>query len=104
MNKIQTNKSLFQKINARYHFELKQLKRKKFCLKIKLMLTIVLPFIILALFIKVTRTFIQIKLRKLFTRPFKDSDPAKPVKYPVSVKLIPVEKEILEPEPAPKDK
>lgn len=104
MNKVQTNKSLLQKINARYHFELKQLKRKKFCLKIKLMLTIVLPIIILALFIKVTRTFIQIKLRQLFTRPFHDSESAKPVKQPVPVKLTPVEKEILQTEPVPKEK
>lgn len=107
MNKIQTKKSLLRKINEQYQFELKQLKKKKFCLKVRLMLTIVLPIFILVLFIKVAKTFIRIKIRKLFTKPFHDNTTAEPAKpkpvKPVPVKMTPVDMEILHPEPLSKD-
>ncbi|MEY8353808.1 hypothetical protein AALB39_10670 [Lachnospiraceae bacterium 54-53] len=102
MKKVQTKKSLLQEVNTRYHMELKHLKRKRFCLKLKLMLTIVLPIIILVLFVTVIRTYVRIRLRNLFTRPFNGSVSSEPAR-PVPLKTAPVEKEGLPPEPVSED-
>lgn len=129
MKQVQRNRSLIQEINTRYQQEMKHLKKKKLRLKIKLLLTVVFPFLIVAIFIEVARTFIRIKLRKIFTKPFHGGDldapsepapvrtepapiktepvPVKtepiPVKTePAPVKTEPVPKEIVKPQPVSK--
>lgn len=69
MNKLQVKKTWFQTIHDHYQSVYKQQRKKLFLFKIKLFLTIVLPILISALGIKVARTFIQIKIRQLFTKP-----------------------------------
>lgn len=105
------NQSLFHDIKDRYHAELKRLNRKKFLLKARLLLTIVLPFFITILAIKAARTFIRIKVRDIFSspedrkaaeiRPEAAPSPAVPAK-PVPVSFESVEKEIVTPSPVEK--
>jgi ABC-type uncharacterized transport system fused permease/ATPase subunit len=68
LNKVQVKKTWFQKIHDHYQSVRRQQEKKLFLFKVKLFLTIVLPIIIFALGIKVARTFIQIKIRSLFTK------------------------------------
>ena len=85
MSKIQTKKTLFPKINDQYQLYLKQLKKKKFRFKVRLVLTVILPIFIFVVFIKAAKTFIRIKVRDLFTKPVHDSK-LKMQGIPVTVK------------------
>lgn len=101
MKQVQKNQSLIQEINTRYQQEMKHLKKKKLRLQIKLLLTVVFPFLIVVLFIEVARTFIRIKLHKIFTKPFHGGDLDAPAE-PAPLKTEPVPKEILKPQPVSK--
>lgn len=70
---IKKQKSLIQKIRDEYQAEVKKLKRKKFLLKAKLLLTIVLPVFIILLSVKVIKTFVRIKVRDIFSKKPRDS-------------------------------
>ena len=70
---IKKQKSLFQEIRDEYQAEVKKLKRKKFLLKAKLLLTIVLPVFIILLSVKVIKTFVRIKVRDIFSKKPRDS-------------------------------
>lgn len=75
MKKAQVKQTRFQKIYNHYTSVRKQQSKRLFRLKIKLFLTVFLPIFMIALAIQVARTFIQIKVRSLFTKttiPFKD--------------------------------
>jgi hypothetical protein len=75
LNKAQVKQTWFHTIHDHYESVRKQQNKRLFRLKVKLFLTVFLPIFIFALAIKVTRTFIQIKVRSLFTKttcPFKD--------------------------------
>ena len=120
---IKKQKSLIQEIRDEYQAEVKKLKRKKFLLKAKLLLTIVLPVFIILLSVKVIKTFVRIKVRDIFTKKPRDSkgrenvqvsksqgqgqtqeqtppepEPLKPA-VPVPAVMTPVEKEIITPVP-----
>ncbi len=70
---IKKQKSLIQEIRDEYQAEVKKLKRKKFLLKAKLLLTIVLPVFIILLSVKVIKTFVRIKVRDIFSKKPRDS-------------------------------
>lgn len=70
---IKKQKSLIQEIRDEYQAEVKKLKRKKFLLKAKLLLTIVLPVFIILLSVKVIKTFVRIKVRDIFSKKSRDS-------------------------------
>lgn len=118
---IKKQKSLIQEIRDEYQAEVKKLKRKKFLLKAKLLLTIVLPVFIILLSVKVIKTFVRIKVRDIFSKKPRDSkgtenvqvsksqeqtqeqtppepEPLKPA-VPVPAVMMPVEKEIITPVP-----
>lgn len=120
---IKKQKSLIQEIRDEYQAEVKKLKRKKFLLKAKLLLTIVLPVFIILLSVKVIKTFVRIKVRDIFSKKSRDSkgtenvqvsksqgqgktqeqtppepEPLKPA-VPVPAVMTPVEKEIITPVP-----
>lgn len=101
MKQVQKKLSLIQEINTRYQQEMKHLKKKKSHLQIKLLLTVVFPFLIAAIFIEVAKTFIRIKLRNTFTKPIQGKDLEAPSE-PVPVKTEPVPKEIMKPQPISK--
>ncbi|WP_394522389.1 hypothetical protein [Lacrimispora sp. JR3] len=73
MNKIQVKKTWFQTIHDQYESIRRQQRKKLFRFKIKLFLTLVLPVLIVVLGIQVARTFIQLKIRQLFTKPLPGS-------------------------------
>lgn len=91
---IKKQKSLIQEIRDEYQAEVKKLKRKKFLLKAKLLLTIVLPVFIILLSVKVIKTFVRIKVRDIFSKKPRDSKGT-----PVPAVMTPVEKEIITPVP-----
>ena len=124
---IKKQKSLIQEIIDEYQAEVKKLKRKKFLLKAKLLLTIILPVFIILLSVKVIKTFVRIKVRDIFSKKPRDSkgrenvqvsksqgqgqtqehtqeqtppepEPLKPA-VPVPAVMTPVEKEIITPVP-----
>lgn len=123
---IKKQKSLIQEIRDEYQAEVKKLKRKKFLLKAKLLLTIVLPVFIILLSVKVIKTFVRIKVRDIFSKKPRDAkgtenaenvqvsksqkqeqtqeqtspepEPLKPA-VPVLAVMTPVEKEIITPVP-----
>lgn len=120
---IKKQKSLIQEIRDEYQAEVKKLKRKKFLLKAKLLLTIILPVFIILLSVKVIKTFVRIKVRDIFSKKPRDSkgrenvqvsksqgqgqtqeqtppepEPLKPA-VPVPAVMTPVEKEIITPVP-----
>ena len=70
---IKKQKSLIQEIRDEYQAEVKKLKRQKFLLKAKLLLTIVLPVFIILLSVKVIKTFVRIKVRDIFSKKPRDS-------------------------------
>lgn len=70
---IKKQKSLIQEIRDEYQAEVKKLKRKKFLLKAKLLLTIILPVFIILLSVKVIKTFVRIKVRDIFSKKPRDS-------------------------------
>ena len=70
---IKKQKSLIQEIRDEYQAEVKKLKRKKFLLKAKLLLTIVLPVFIILLSVKVIKTFVRIKVRDIFSKKPRDA-------------------------------
>ena len=70
---IKKQKSLIQEIRYEYPAEVKKLKRKKFLLKAKLLLTIILPVFIILLSVKVIKTFVRIKVRDIFSKKPRDS-------------------------------
>ena len=69
MNKIHVKKTRFQTIKDHYQLIYRQQRKKLFLFKVKLLLTIVLPVLIFALGLKAARTFIQMKIRQIFTKP-----------------------------------
>lgn len=117
---IKKQKSLIQEIRDEYQAEVKKLKRKKFLLKARLMLTIVLPVFIILLTVKVIKTFVRIKVREIFSikpgdpkgtvnmqvsksqdweeEAHPEPDPPKPA-IPVPAVMTPVEKEMITPVP-----
>lgn len=104
MQKKKTQKPLFQQIRDEYQAEMKRLKRKKFLLKARLMLTVILPIFIVLLSVKVIKTFVRIKVRSIFAKPEekpaqKAPEAAEP-SVPIPVKMTSVEKEIIKPVPA----
>lgn len=122
--KKKNQKSWIQEIRDEYQAEVKKLKRKKFLLKAKLILTVVLPVFIVLLLVKVIKTFVRIKIRSLFARPKEkpctcgckdaasdvaaapeenavpneNTAPARAA-VPVPAEMTPVEKEIIKPVP-----
>lgn len=116
MQKKKTQKTWIQQIKDDYHAEMKRLKRKKFLLKARLMLTVILPIFIVLLGVKVIKTFVRIKVRNIFAKP--DEQAAKKDREkvcqpeakklpeeetppsPVPARMTPVEKEIIQPVPA----
>ena len=120
---IKKQKSLIQEIRDEYQAEVKKLKRKKFLLKAKLLLTIVLAVFIILLSVKVIKTFVRIKVRDIFSKKPRDSKgrenvqvsksqgqgqtqeqtPPEPEQLkpavPVPAVMTPVEKEIITPVP-----
>lgn len=122
--KSKKQKSWLQEIKNEYQAEVKKLKRKKSLLKVKLILTVILPVFLVLLSVKVIKTFVRIKVRSLFARPKdkpckcdckdtasdekstsvenavaeKNSEPARTA-VPVPAEMTPVEKEIIKPVP-----
>lgn len=94
MSKIQTKKTLVPKISDQYQLYMKQLKKKKFRFKVRLVLTVILPIFIFVVFIKAAKTFIRIKVRELFAKPVHDSV-LKKQGVPVSVQGVSVEMETI---------
>lgn len=94
---------MFQQLKNQYRLELKRIRKKKFYFKTKLLVTVVLPIFLMILFIKVIKTFLQIKIRNLFARPLPPKAVSEKPAKPVPVKKIPVEKEILHPIPVSKN-
>ncbi|WP_367566087.1 glycoside hydrolase family 23 [Lacrimispora sp.] len=103
MNKIQKKRTLIQEINYRYIQEQKKLKKKRFRLKTRLMLTIVLPILLVLISVKAAQTFIRIRVREIFAKPLPEKVPNEP-SQPVTVPKVPVETEILHPEPVSEEK
>ncbi len=97
MNKKLTKKTMFSEISRQYQLQMKSYKKKKFCFKAKLILTVILPVLILVLFIKTADTFIRIKLRDLFSKQIPPGEP-KESGEPVSIHAIPVDPEIVHPQ------
>ena len=97
MNKTQTKKPLFSEVNQQYQLHLKNFKKKKFHFKVRLILTVILPIVILLLFIKVAETFIRIKVRNLFAKPVPDKAPEQSGEA-IPVHEVPVDKEIIHPQ------
>ncbi|MFT4105713.1 MAG: glycoside hydrolase family 23 [Lacrimispora sp.] len=103
MNKIQKKRTLLQEINRRYIQEQKKLKKKGFRLKTRLILTIALPILLVLISAKAAQTFIRIKVRELFAKPLPEKVPDEP-SQPVAVPKVPVETEVLHPEPVSEEK
>lgn len=103
MNKIQKKRTLLQEINYRYIQEQKKLKKKRFRLKTRLMLTVALPILLVLISVKAAQTFIRIKVRELFAKTLSEKVSGRP-SQPVPVPKEPVETEILHPEPVSKEK
>jgi len=97
LSKIQTKKPLFPKINEQYQLHLKQLEKKKFHFKVRMILTVILPVFIFVVFIKAANTFIRIKIRNLFSKPVHNFLPEKQG-LPVPIQKEPVEKETIHPQ------
>ena len=101
--KIKKQRSIIQEIRDEYQAELKRLKRRKFLLKARIILTVILPVFIILLSVKVIKTFIRIKVRSLFAKPQQPQEekktPPRPA-VPVPAEMKPVEKEIVKPVPA----
>ncbi len=97
MSKTQTKNTLFPKINEQYLLHLKQLEKKKFHFKVRLILTVFLPVFIFVVFIKAANTFIRIKIRNLFSKPVHDCIPEKQG-IPVPIQGEPVKKETIHPQ------
>lgn len=117
---IKKQKSLIQEFRDEYQANVKKLKRKKFLLKARLMLTIILPVFIILLSVNVIKTFVRIKVRDIFSIKPKDPkgkvntqvlkshdreeearpepDPQKSA-IPVPAVMTPVEKEMITPVP-----
>ena len=100
--KIKKQRSIIQEIRDEYQTELKRLKRRKFLLKARIILTVILPVFIILLSVKVIKTFIRIKVRSLFAKPQQSQEekktPPRPA-VPVPAEMKPVEKEIIKPIP-----
>ena len=100
--KIKKQRSIIQEIRDEYQAELKRLKRRKFLLKARIILTVILPVFIILLSVKVIKTFIRIKVRSLFAKPQQSQEekktPPRPT-VPVPAEMKPVEKEIIKPIP-----
>lgn len=100
--KIKKQRSIIQEIRDEYQAELKRLKRRKFLLKARIILTVILPVFIILLSVKVIKTFIRIKVRSLFAKPQQPQEekktPPRPA-VPVPAEMKPVEKEIVKPVP-----
>jgi hypothetical protein len=98
----QVKPSFFQEVSSKYKAEQKKLNRKKFLLKTKLTLTIILPVFIVVLAVKVIQTFLQIKMREIFTdhkvKPVEELQ-TKEAGKPIPAVMTPVEKEIIKPTP-----
>lgn len=120
MKKNKAAPSLLTRGQARYHQHLKKFKKKKFCLKAKLSLTILLPVVITLIASKVIKTFLHIKIRDIFTQDTKKTSvlseasdiaanhpiespslPKAPLK-PEPAHTEPIEKIIMTPEPIQK--
>ena len=86
---IKKQRSIIQEIRDEYQAELKRLKRRKFLLKARIILTVILPVFIILLSVKVIKTFIRIKVRSLFAKPQQTQQ----------AEMKPVEKEIVKPVP-----
>ena len=69
MKNVPVKKTWYHSVSDHYKALKQQHKKKMFRLKAKLFLTVFLPFLILVLGVEVLRTFIRIKIRKIFTRP-----------------------------------
>ncbi|CUP88084.1 MULTISPECIES: hypothetical protein [Hungatella] len=99
---IKKQRSIIQEIRDEYQAELKRLKRRKFLLKARIILTVILPVFIILLSVKVIKTFIRIKVRSLFAQPQQPQEekktPPRPA-VPVPAEMKPVEKEIVKPVP-----
>lgn len=61
--------SLLQTAAGQYRVRMKELKRKKFKLKARIYLTILLPAFLIVLFAKVLKAYLEIKVRSLFSKP-----------------------------------
>lgn len=98
---IKKQRSIIQEIRDEYQAELKRLKRRKFLLKARIILTVILPVFIILLSVKVIKTFIRIKVRSLFAKPQQPQEEKTPPRpaVPVPAEMKPVEKEIVKPVP-----
>lgn len=97
MNKTQSKNPLFPKISQQYYFYRKEYKKKKFYLKAKLILTVILPILIIVLSIKAAETYIRIKVRKIFSKPVCDSA-TKKTGAAAPIHAEPVHKEVVQPQ------
>lgn len=79
MKEVQLKKSPIWEIKVRYQQEMKNIKKKKWIFKVKILLFIVFPVLIIYLAAEIARTFLRIKLRNFFAKPEEDFTPAKPV-------------------------
>lgn len=68
MKKVPVKKTWYHSISGHYQTLKLQHKKKMFRLKVKLFLTVFLPFLILVLGAEVLRTFLRIKIRDIFSR------------------------------------
>lgn len=67
--KTSVKPSLFQTAASQYKARARELKRKKFKLKARLYLTVLLPAFLIVLFAKAFKAYLAIKVRSLFTKP-----------------------------------
>lgn len=88
---------MFHEIGQGYPFIQKNFKKKKFSSKMKFNLTIVLPIFVFVLFLKAAKIFIEIKIRKLFSKPVSHRVSEKSG-TPVPISVVPVHKEIQKPQ------
>lgn len=84
-------------IKQEVHQELANIRRRKFKFKLKVIFTLILPVLIVLLTVKVTETYMRIKLKSILT-PYetpKTSSPPVPVQAHVSAP------QFITPEPVP---
>lgn len=88
---MKKQRNFIENIQYNYEKELKRLRRRKFLLKAKIFLTLVLPVLIILLAIKVAQTYLRLHLKKVSSQVGKAV--IKPVKQIVS------KPEFVKPEP-----
>lgn len=68
MKEVRLKKNPIWEMKVRYQQEMRNIKKKKWIFKIKILLFIVFPVLIIYLAAEIARTFLRIKLRDLLAK------------------------------------